>query len=183
MRTAKEMDDYSLENGFSFANKSALKHFLLIEKQLKPDETVKCAITAVGVYNGLQTVMGGETAIAFTNKRLIYAQKGGFLFGEQVKIVNLDQVNDVQKDSFGISHGRINIDTIKENIGLELDKKKIDAIFNAITEIIDDYKNTSVVISQPVSDAEELKKFKELLDSRIITEDEYEKKKRQILGL
>ena len=31
MRTAKEMDDYSLEKGFSAADKSALKHFSLIK--------------------------------------------------------------------------------------------------------------------------------------------------------
>lgn len=182
MRTAKEMDDYSLEKGFSAADKSALKHFSLIEKQLKPDENVKCAMTAFGVYNGQRAVMGGITAIAFTNMRLIYAQKGGFLFGEQVKIVNLNQVNDIEKAPFGIAYGRISIDTIKENIGIDIDKKKIDAVFNAITEIIDDYKSASGVISQPVSDVEELKKFKELFDSGVITEEEYNKKKSQILG-
>lgn len=182
MRTAKEMDEYSLENGFSFSDKSALKHFSLIEKQLKPDENVKCALTAVGVHNGAQAVMGGTTAIAFTNKRLIYAQKGGFLFGEQVKIVNLDQVNDIEKAPFGLAYGTISIDTIKENIGIRLDKNKIDAIFNAITDIIDDYKSTSNVVSQPILDAEELKKFKELFDSGVITEEEYNKKKSQILG-
>lgn len=91
-------------------------------------------------------------------------------------------MNDIEKAPFGIVYGRISIDTIKENIGIDIDKKKIDAVFNAITEIIDDYKSASDVISQPVSDAEELKKFKELFDSGVITEEEYNKKKSQILG-
>lgn len=186
MRTAKEMDDYCLKNNFLLVNnKSALKHFLLIEKQLKPDENVKCAMAAPAVYNGSQIVMGGTIAIAFTNKRLIYANKGGFLSGEQVKIVSLDQVNDVQKQPFGIAYGRINIDTIKENVGIEIDKKKIDAVFNAITKIIDDYKTVSLnnTVVQQVSDADELKKFKELLDAGIISAEEFEIKKKQILGL
>ena len=33
------------------------------------------------------------------------------------------------------------------------------------------------------SAADEIKKFKELLDSRIITQDEFEKKKKDLLGL
>ena len=43
-------------------------------------------------------------------------------------------------------------------------------------------KNNSIL--QPVnSDADEIKKFKELLDQGAITEEEYEAKKKQILGL
>lgn len=140
MRTAKEMDEYSLSKGFSTANKSELKHFQLIENQLKQDEYVKIAATVVGINNGNQAVMGGTTALAFTNKRFIYAQKGGFLFGEQIKIVNLDTVNDIHKEPFGISYGKISIDTLKENICIEINKNKIDDLFKEIANIIDEYK-------------------------------------------
>ena len=38
-------------------------------------------------------------------------------------------------------------------------------------------------VSQRISTADELRKFKELYDDGAITEDEYEAKKKQILGL
>ncbi|MGI6030792.1 MAG: SHOCT domain-containing protein [Eubacteriales bacterium] len=37
--------------------------------------------------------------------------------------------------------------------------------------------------SQTISSADELKKFKELLDSGVITQEEFEAKKKQLLGL
>lgn len=179
------MDDYCLSNGFSFDGKSALKHFQLVENQLKNDENVIMAMTTSGIYDGAQIVMGGITAIAFTNKRLIYAQKGGFLFGEQIKIVNLDKINDIQKEPFGLFYGKIKIDTIKENIGIQVDKKIIDLVFRSITEFIDNYKNgpANNTVVQQISGADELKKFKDLLDSGIISNEEFEAKKKQILGL
>jgi len=44
-------------------------------------------------------------------------------------------------------------------------------------------KNAPVVMAGTVSNADELKKFKELLDSGIITQEEFDAKKKQLLGL
>jgi predicted Zn-dependent peptidase len=46
-------------------------------------------------------------------------------------------------------------------------------------------KGTNTIIKQevPQSNADELKKFKELLDSGIITQEEFDEKKKQLLGL
>jgi len=46
-------------------------------------------------------------------------------------------------------------------------------------------KNTNTIIKQevPQSNADELKKYKELLDSEIITQEEFDEKKKQLLGL
>ena len=185
MRTAKEMEEYASKYDSSVIKMNYLKHFSLIEKQLQSDENVKIALMCTGVYDGERIVIGGNVALAFTNKRLIYAQKGGALFGEQIKIINLDQVNDIQKQPFGLTFGTIYVDTIKENVGFRVFKKNIDSIFANITEIIDDYKTTSSnnTIVQQVSGADELKKFKELLDAGIISNEEFEAKKKQILGL
>lgn len=184
MRTAKEMEEYCIANGFLTRKKSVLKHFQIIEKQLKPDETVKVSLITNGVYNGQQIVMGGTVAIAFTNKRLIYAQEGGFLLGTQLKIVNLDQVNDIHKDSFGLTFGKIKIDTIRENVVIPILKEQIDRAFYEISSIIDDYKNNAPKTTvQQISSADELLKFKELLDLGAISNEEFEAKKKQILGL
>ena len=44
-------------------------------------------------------------------------------------------------------------------------------------------KNTPVVQAAPISTADELKKFKELLDMGIISQEEFDTKKKQLLGL
>jgi len=49
------------------------------------------------------------------------------------------------------------------------------------------YKNNDVVevanVGSAISSADELKKFKELLDYGIITQEEFDAKKKQLLGL
>ena len=44
-------------------------------------------------------------------------------------------------------------------------------------------KSSSSPMTQPLSSADELKKFKELLDAGIITQEEFDAKKKQLLGL
>ncbi len=44
-------------------------------------------------------------------------------------------------------------------------------------------KNTSMVVKQETSNADELKKYKDLLDSGVITQEEFDQKKKQLLGL
>ncbi len=59
-------------------------------------------------------------------------------------------------------------------------------IANEIREAFENYKNNDVVEVNAVSivsAADELKKFKELLDSGIITQEEFDAKKKQLLGL
>ena len=44
-------------------------------------------------------------------------------------------------------------------------------------------KSGTTIVQQPASPAEELKKMKELLDMGIITQEEFDAKKKQLLGL
>lgn len=50
-------------------------------------------------------------------------------------------------------------------------------------EILERSKPQAAVIQQATSSADELKKFKDLLDSGIITQEEFDTKKKQLLGL
>ena len=43
--------------------------------------------------------------------------------------------------------------------------------------------STSIVTTSKTSNADELKKYKDLLDSGVITQEEFEAKKKQLLGL
>lgn len=64
-----------------------------------------------------------------------------------------------------------------------------DELYNTISSLLIERqspKNAPAVASQPqpvVSTADELKKYKELLDSGIITQEEFDAKKKQLLGL
>ena len=44
-------------------------------------------------------------------------------------------------------------------------------------------KGSSSPVTQQISQADEIKKFKELLDQGVLTQDEFDKKKKEILGL
>lgn len=179
MKSASQMDKYALEHGFVYNNKSALKHFEVIQKHLRRDESVLLAMAPCGVYNGGAIVLNGMCAVAFTDKRLIYAQKG--IFGsEPVKIVNLDNVNDVQKDTFGLFDGKVCIDTLKETVRLNFSKLQLSEAFSAIVEVLEIYKHKNEELVLPV--IVELEQWKRLYDKKIITKKEFDEKKKQLLG-
>ena len=63
-----------------------------------------------------------------------------------------------------------------------------DAIHNAISNLLVNRQNkpvaeTAVKTELPQSNADELKKYKELLDSGVISQEEFDSKKKQLLGL
>lgn len=63
------------------------------------------------------------------------------------------------------------------------DNAKAREIKDYIEAIVLNRSNNSGTVIQQASPAEELKKFKELLDSGIISQDEFDAKKKQLLGL
>lgn len=56
-------------------------------------------------------------------------------------------------------------------------------VFDVLYKAFNDYKERGEVSSNPISSADELKKYKELLDSGAITQEEYDKKKKELLNL
>ncbi len=63
----------------------------------------------------------------------------------------------------------------------DLDKMK--EIYNYIDGKIRGYKNKGNATVQQLSPADELKKFKELLDAGILTQEEFDAKKKELLGI
>ena len=62
----------------------------------------------------------------------------------------------------------------------------MEEVANYIKKRIDEIKNSNfapTTVVSSVSPAEELKKFKELLDCGILTQEEFDAKKKQLLGL
>lgn len=61
------------------------------------------------------------------------------------------------------------------------DNELVNKIKSKIEELIASQKATNTI--NPLSPADEIKKYKELLDAGIITQEEFEQKKKQLLGL
>ena len=118
-----------------------------------------------------------KVELTVTNKRVYGATK----FGKRVDLP-LDSVSAVSMSSFkgiaiGTSSGRI----IFKGIGNR------DEIYEAINKLIIERQEKSKVepVKQeaPASNLDEIKKLKDLLDAGIITQEEFDAKKKQLLGL
>lgn len=176
MRTAQEMRVFAA--GFNVVGDvpGAVKlercPFEKIEEALMPDEQVLFSFGALH-----------EKAIALTNRRLIHAetkdpahdQAGGLytysydpitsvFSGNMQLIINMDGCNS-------LFYGNLAIDRIREAAEL-------------IGDIIGQYESTPAPAGAAKnSAADELRKYKELLDMGAITQEEFEAKKHQLLSL
>lgn len=177
MKTAKEMYEYMKERNFGsgMTRKWAEKHFGLIENNLGSDENVLMAFMGLHNFESM-TKHDSNYAYVITNKRLICAQKQ--LIGEKFTTVFLENLNDVSMNK-GIAMASLIIDTLKEKIKVGLAKNEGHAIQDEIHAVLQRVKNKTK--SQNVtSDADELIKFKQLLDAGVITQEEFDMKKSQI---
>ena len=171
----------------------SLKHFKIIEQSLMPEENVLVTfhgfkiVTLHGSKNVKSTSRHDNCyAFAITNKRVVMGQKQ--LIGEKLHSVYLDNINDISL-STGMVRGSITFDTIKETFSVQVPATSAKSLNSKIHEAIEGLKNTSnsnvVPTNTPslTSDADELLKFKQLLDTGVINQDEFNVKKRQLLGM
>lgn len=179
MRTAKEMRDfatqYSVTNKFLISVKLERCPFEDIEEVLKPDEDVLFCFGALF-----------EKAVALTNYRLINAETRLLSKGQNggVTFFAYENINSVSSE-----HMILHINTIgDEDLQYgNIYKEKITSAVTTIDDIVKKYKNAgnaaTVQVVQQASAMDELKKLKELLDLGIVTQEEFESKKKQLLGL
>lgn len=176
MRTAKEMYQYSLDNeyGKGFNEKTALQHFQVIENNLLPNEQVKMCF--IGILNFVSmTKHEQNAAVAVTDKRIIYGQK--LMFNrENGKSIPLDKVSDISRTSnplFTI----ITIDALKDKFNIAIGRDFGDKAYQALIGSLDSKE------SAHSDNTDQLRKLKGLLDDGILTQDEFDAKKKQLLGL
>ena len=144
------------------------------------------------------------TLDGFSRKSIrVYEDKVILVSGETEKTILLRNIVSVEyKPCSGLTDGSLLIRTANDVIGdsiTELDKtfsgmqpgvtfrKKGNEIASRINEYLNEkiaeYSKQVTTIVQQTSAADELKKFKELLDIGIITREEFDAKKKQLLGL
>ena len=119
---------YSLTIAFNL-----MKHSKVVDSIIDKDEKVLYAFC--GQKNDSHKILFDSCVVALTNKRIIVGQKR-LLWGYQVITVTPELFNDLKLNA-GLLFGRIEIDTIKENIFIsDLDKKALDEIETNINNIM-----------------------------------------------
>lgn len=183
MRTAEKMYNYCLKNGYGrgMTKGWGLKHFKVLEENLRQDEEVY--MTFIGLKDYISMTKHDQNyAYAITNKRIMFGQKK--VLGENFKSVVFDRINDISS-STGMVMGIVTIDTLGETFNVGVDKRTADNISKAAHRIIFDMrsgklKEKEINALDPVA---EIRKYKSLLDDGIISEDEFEKKKNELLNM
>ncbi len=130
--------------------------------------------------NGLNGV------VVVTNKRVIFCSS--ILGNSKIKQILIQDITSIDENINGLTKmGQFRIQGITETFVLNIYKSKIvDDLRNAIYKCQEmqnkAYSETNTIInSYQSSNADEILKFKQLLDEGIITQSEFERKKQELL--
>jgi hypothetical protein len=190
MKSASEMYKFAYQNSYikpegivTIKEKVGTNLFHIVENQLLFDESVLLCFLGVRLDHNK---LSGATiwAFAFTNTRLIQGTKRIF-GGTLQETLDLSNISGVSKKSgiTGMSNYiEVSTPLFNANFSIKVGKY-IDDLFNKINDLLSKYKsNTQPITTNASSTADEILKFKQLLDQDIITQDEFDKKKSQLLS-
>lgn len=153
------------------------REILKLPELIQQDETIKYATS------GFYDTNTSSVLIVVTNKRILFENKK-LLFGSQNTEIPLEMVNDISYNS-GMLMAKVSITSgTKDHKISQVSKKTVTQLVDTIryeTELAKHPKEQQS--SQAPSDIEQLKGLKDLLDSGILTQEEFETKKKQILGI
>ena len=188
MRTAEEMLQASKEISVSPVP-CFLNAYKAIEKILLPNEEVKFCF----IGTQLQSKNSGTLfypSIAVSNKRLLIGGqiKGLFKVSYTAQSYDISKINAIT-ESYAMVGAFIVIDTLGDDPRIGMPSRElVGAVLPKLNELIMGSKAESTAATvvnniQQASAADELKKFNELLEMGIITQEEFDAKKQQLLGL
>jgi|SRR5690625_342883 len=144
---------------------------------LRKDETIMYATSGF--------VDNNTWLITCTDKRIIFLDKG-MIFGLKQVEIPIEKINSVSH-SKGLMFGTITIHHGSAHMEIkQINKTTLNPMIEAFNNEIDKTKdkNNNVTDSDDVTSiADEISKFKDLLDAGAITEEEYEVKKTELLNL
>lgn len=127
---------------------------------------------------------GNTWLIVLTHRRLIFLDKG-MIYGLKQREIPLDHINSVGH-KIGLLLGSIAIQDGASAIRIDnIQKQTIVPFIDTLNRSIDNFKMGRNIRreSPSISAADEIKKYKLLLDEGTITEEEFKIKKRQLLEL
>lgn len=126
-------------------------------------------------------------AVVLTNERMIFTQS--VIFNQDgYTSVSLNDILSIDYMENALEGGTVNIHTAVKTYSILVNYKKtsIEAIADEITKAKDAYNAKHSALATPAtshSNLDEIKKLKELLDLGAITQEEFDAKKKQLLGL
>ena len=163
--------------------------FQEVEKNLLPNEKVHFAFIGTSLTRR-QAAMLWYVGVAITDTRLLIGGqiKGVLKVSYSAQSFTLDNINSVSEAYSAIIGGDLVIDTLGDDLRIgqgsrEIVNNLMPKINKVLMELKEKKTTGGVVIQQQSSGADEIRKFKELMDEGIITPEEFEAKKKQLLGL
>lgn len=195
MKTAKEMYQYCVKNNFDqgWDEDTAVKHLKVIEQNLQTDEEVLMC------FVGKREIMNGKCAFAITNKHISWGQQN--LTSQWHKEILFNVISDIRFSgglfssmitfgAIGDTYAALNpLDANSHQAGVTCSVKNVTAkqIYNSCKSTFEEAKakllQPTTVNTSTTSNADEILKYKNLLDIGAITQEEFEQKKKQLLGL
>lgn len=123
--------------------------------------------------------------IICTNYRVLIMQKG-FVYGNDIKQIALDKINTIDYH-LSLMHAEIQIidGAGKETKISAIPKNEVIELVKTIQEAMNNYAAKTKVTNEDASNdpADQLRKLKSLVDEGIISKEEFEAKKKQILDI
>lgn len=189
--TAREMQLMALNAGCSESTAmNGAAGFNHIADSVRPDEKVVFCIATGPIYARQHSL--GNSAVVLTDSRLIFAG-GTSDFIKTVSSFSLDlsRIDAIDMQAQMLVYNlmitasgeqtKCTFAAMKDENGARLLKEFINAVYDC-KQTKSEVKPQTNIINQ-VSAADELKKFKELLDMGVLTQEEFDAKKKQLLGL
>ncbi len=150
---------------------------------------ISTALAELRVYEDhcVLTAKKNAVSLLITNKffagekKFYYSDLTSVQFREPGRITDGYMEFEYPGSRSGNNSGAYSSENAISFIKKDLDKMK--EIYNYVDGKIREYKNKGNGTVQQLSSADELKKFKELLDAGIITQAEFDAKKKELLGI
>ena len=184
MRTADQMYQYCKRNklGPTRSHRHYLKRaFSVVAEELRDNEDVLVCFVAKINRNSPLFVY------AISNQRIMIARKKAI--GKELQTIAIDNVNDITIQS-GLLYGQIIIDTFRETVVARVSGRRAKHINKYLHSIVQKIKEersgreTRFVASQTSKGlAHELLEYKQLLEEGVISNEEFEKMKKELLEL
>jgi len=158
------------------------KNIQRAEEQLRPDEKVLylSPTNAVVITGKSKKELPGIVVI--TNQRVFLYNKA--LFTVNMESFNLKDINSIESMSDGIKGSKIKIHTITKSMEVLISYKS--SIATKIIQLLDtamnEAKNNSQNIISSPDIIDQIKKLAELKDQGILSEEEFDKKKQELLS-
>ncbi len=125
---------------------------------------------------------GMNGVVVVTNKRIIFCNST--LGNSRIKQMAITEINSIDENINGLTKmGQLRVQGLTETFVINVYKSKICNELRASIYRAQEMQkqNNNIVSNSNVSNADEILKYKKLLDEGIITQEEFERKKQQLL--